>query len=165
MRALAPRVRLWVFRHVGPSGAHVDDATQEALIQLAEALPHFEGRSKLVTYAHRIAVRVAVRHARKARRDPPVELVAINDARTPEALAMHRESLRRLYGALDRLSPKLRTAYVLCDVERLSHEEAAEVEEVGLFTLRARLKRARVQLRALLRDDPYFAPLFGGGDS
>lgn len=161
LRRLAPKVRLWVFRYLGPS-ADVDDVTQEALIEIARALERFEGRSKIETYARRIAVRVAYRMRRRSRVTETLELVPTEaDRRDPERLAMHRESLRRLYAALADLTEKRRTAFVLCAIEKLSHAEAAEVTGVSLDTLRARLKRARAQLTGWLATDPYFAPFFG----
>lgn len=162
LRELAPKVRAWVFRHLGP-GPHLDDATQEALIAIADALPRFEGRSKLTTYARRIAIRAAQRHRRKNPPGQALEAVHDVDGLTPEKLAMQRESIRRLYAALDTLSPKLRSVYILCDVEKTAHEEAAAIAEVSVNTLRARLKRARLALRSQLIADPYFAGLFTEG--
>ncbi len=75
---------------------------------------------------------------------------------------MQRQALSRLYAGLDLLSPKLRSAFILCDVERVGHAEAARIAEVSLDALQARLKRARVRLRAHLEKDPCLAPLFGG---
>lgn len=159
LRQLAPQVRVWVFRQLGPD-PDVDDVTQEALIQIADALARFEGRSSLTTYARRIAVRVANRH-RKRRGRRPLELVTPpQESVTPERLAMDRESIVRLYRALDRLTARRRTAFVLCDIEHLSHAEAAEVEGIKLETLRARLKHARADLQRSLRSDPYLSRLF-----
>lgn len=158
---LAPQIRGWVFRHVGP-GPDLDDAVQEALIEIADALSRFEGRAKLTTYARRIAVRAATRYRRRHPRPRTAELHVMRDDRTPERLAMERESIRHLYKALDELSPKLRTAFILCDIEREPHESAALIEEISLDALQARLKRARAQLREILANDPYLAPMFGG---
>ena len=158
---LAPHVRACVYRYVGPR-ADADDIVQEALIEVASALARFRGESSLKTYAIRISLRVATRHLRSARRreQPGLHAVpAAADTRTPESLAAHRESLRRLYRCLDRLSPKRRTAFVLCAVERLSHAEAAEIEGTSVETMRARLKRARAELGRLLRADPHLSQL------
>ncbi len=161
LRALAPHVRTWIYRQLGP-GAELDDATQEALIQIADALPDFEGRSKLTTYARRIAIRAALRHAQRNPRPRAADLVPVADELDPEKLVLQRESLRRFYAALDQLSPKLRTAYILCDVERVPHLEAARISEIDVEAVRARVKRARTQLRELLRHDAHLAPLFEG---
>ena len=169
LRAIAPDMRRWVARHLGPE-PDLDDATQEALIELASALERFEGRSKLSTYAHRIGVRVALRHAKKHRRRRRGVLalagfVPTAGQVTPESVALGREGIARLYAALDRLPEGRRTAFILCDVESLSHEEAAAVEKVKLETLRKRLQRARVDLRALLADDPVLGSYLGEGSA
>ncbi len=161
LRDLEPEVRRWVARYLGPS-PELDDAVQEALIALAAALPRFEGRSRLTTYARRIALRSAGRHVRRLRATPAAPgLVAVpTEELNPERLAMGREGVDRLYRALGALSDKRRRAFVLCAIEKLPHEEAAEVEGCSLVTLRARLRHARADLTGILADDPYLAPLF-----
>ena len=169
LRTIAPSMRRWVARHLGP-GPDLDDATQEALIELADALGRFEGRSKLTTYAHRIGVRVAMRHAKRNRRRSTqmlalVQTLPTSAPVTPESTALGREGIARLYVALDAMRGDRRTAFVLCDIERLSHEEAAEVENVKLDTLRKRLHRARAELHERLADDPVLGSYLRGGES
>jgi RNA polymerase sigma factor (sigma-70 family) len=52
--------------------------------------------------------------------------------------------------ALDELAPEFRAAVVLCDIEGLSYEEIAATLGVKLGTVRSRIHRGRVQLRAAL---------------
>jgi RNA polymerase sigma-70 factor (ECF subfamily) len=161
LEELAPRVRRWIFRHLGPSD-DLDDVSQEALVQIALALDRFRGDASLTTYAHRIAIRVALAHRRKARREP-AGLYLVHepeDARDPESVAAQRQSIRALYRALDALHASRRTAFVLCAIEGLSHEDAAALENVSVNTLRQRLKRARGDLAVILRRDPILGPLF-----
>ncbi len=161
LRRLAPSVHRWVSALLGPT-ADLDDIAQEALIEVAVALDRFEGRSKLSTYAHRVVVRVALRHRRRPRREELV-LDAVptpTDELNPERIAMSREATRRLYRALDELTDKLRIAFVLCAVEGHPHVEAASIAGCSVDTLRARLKRARRELETRLRNDVYLAPLF-----
>jgi RNA polymerase sigma-70 factor (ECF subfamily) len=149
------------------SPSDVDDLTQEVLIEVARALPRFEGRSQLTTYVHTITVRVAYRWlgatAKRRERESPLDLVAPPaDTLDPESRALAREALRRLYRALDRLAPKLRVAFLLCDVYGLDPSEAATAEGVSSGTIRARLFRARVEVRRRLGNDPYLARLIDG---
>ena len=65
--ALAPRVRGWIFRYVGPH-RDIEDLVQQALLEIALALDRFDGRSSVATYAHRIALRVAGHQLRRLRR-------------------------------------------------------------------------------------------------
>lgn len=163
---VAPHVRALCHRYVGPT-ADADDVTQDAMIEITAALDRFRGESSLKTYALRITIRCCQRHVRARRRvDRPGlhGVPAPADARTPEALAMQRESLRRLYRCLDRLSPKRRAAFVLCAVERRPHAEAAAIEQTSVETLRARLKHARSDLSRLLRADPHLRRMLDGKD-
>ena len=159
---LLPRVRAWLFRLLGPR-ADVDDATQDALAEIAGALPRFEGRASFSTLAHRITVRVAYRYfGTKKRRETSLSLVAPPpDEIDPESRAMHREALSRLYRCLDRLPKKRRIAFVLCCVEGLTPQEAAEVAGVSAVAMRSRLMHARAEVARRLSADPYVAALVG----
>jgi RNA polymerase sigma-70 factor (ECF subfamily) len=161
LRALLPRVRAWLHRLLG-ARADLDDAVQDTLTELARALPTFEGRAALTTFAHRIAVRTAYRYFERA---PEVALELVPpaaDELDPESRAMAREALRRLERCLRRLPAKRRVAFVLCAVEGLEPREAAAIEGVTAFTMRARLMRARAEVERLLAADPYVTALRGG---
>lgn len=54
---------------------------------------------------------------------------------------------------LDEVEPHYRLAIQLCDVEGLSYEEAADVLEVPIGTVRSRLYRGRNRLRELLASE------------
>ena len=47
-----------------------EDATQQAMISIAGALPRFDGRSKFSTWAYRIATNAALDEIRRTRRRP-----------------------------------------------------------------------------------------------
>ncbi|MCB9597980.1 MAG: sigma-70 family RNA polymerase sigma factor [Sandaracinaceae bacterium] len=152
---LVPTVRKWMWRLLGPR-PDFEDAVQDALVELARALPRFEGRSALTTYAHPIVLRTAYRYMgrRVEERAEPAALERVAGDDDPEHRAARRQELDRLHRVLERLPEKQRVAFVLCAVERLPHEEAAALEGISLETLRARLKRARAELARRLRADP-----------
>lgn len=159
---LVPAVRRWMYRTIGP-GPDYDDAVQDALVELANALPRFEGRSKLTTFAHPIVVRTAYRHLAKRRAQPvSAEIDRIANDDDPERRAEKRQQLERLHRVLDRIPDKQRVAFVLCCVERLPHEEAARIEGVSIDTLRQRIKRAKAELARRLRADPELCEALGG---
>jgi RNA polymerase sigma-70 factor (ECF subfamily) len=168
LRELLPRIRTWLYRLLGPR-SDIDDATQDALSELASALPRFEGRASFATLAHRITVRVAYRYFGTRQRDGALSLVAPPpDEIDPESRAMHREALARLYRCLDRMPKKRRVAFVLCCVEGLSPQEAAEITGVSAVTMRSRLMHARSDVLRRLAGDPYVSALgpgTGGGCS
>jgi RNA polymerase sigma-70 factor (ECF subfamily) len=164
--ALVPAVRGWLYRLLGP-GADFDDAVQDALVEVARALPRFEGRSKLTTYAHPIVLRsgykaIARRKKRRQEQDDAV-LERVPGVHDPEDQAHHRAQLERLHRVLDQLSEAQRGAFVLVNVERLSHEEAAEREDVSVETIRKRLTRGRSELARRLAADPELVAMLKGG--
>lgn len=162
LRELAPDVQRWCARHLGPRN-DLDDAVQESLVALADALSNFRNESSLRTYAYRVVQRSCGRFRQKhrhARQTAPLHAALDVDAMTPEAVAMEKESVRRLYAALDELSEILRNAFVLCAIEQWSHEDAATIEGVNLETMRARLKRARAELAERLSKDAYVGAMW-----
>ncbi|HEU0032404.1 MAG TPA: RNA polymerase sigma factor [Kofleriaceae bacterium] len=157
LQTLLPHVRRWLHRLLGRS-PDLDDATQEALSEIARFLPRFEGRSKLETAAHRITVRVAYRYF--TRRDE-VALEAVPELVDPggdaDARIVAREALARLQRCLRRLPAKRRAAFVLCAIEGLSPAEAADVAGTTALAMRCRLLWARRELARMLAHDPYLA--------
>lgn len=149
LRELVPVVRRWMYRHLGPH-ADVDDATQDALSEIASALHRFEGRSSLATLAHRIALRTSYRYY--GRRRPEATLPA-NEPVDPEKQVAARNALARLHDALRELPDRRRSAFVLCAVEGLTPAEAAEVLGVSANATRSLLCRARQQLDLILEGD------------
>jgi RNA polymerase sigma-70 factor (ECF subfamily) len=157
LRALLPHVRRWLFRLLGRT-PDLDDATQDALAEIAAFLPRFEGRSKLATAAHQITVRVAYRYFARTTNLPleaVPELVAPDSH--PDARVMAREALARLHRCLTRMPPKRRVAFVLCAIEGLSPTEAAHIAGTSALAMRCRLLQARREVARMLAHDPYLA--------
>lgn len=148
--ALLPRVRGWLYRLLGPR-ASLDDATQEALIELAQALRSYEGRSSVETFAHRITLRVAYRHFKRPRPEIPFDPeTSVSSLPSPDVALSDRQGLDRLYRCIDKLPEKRRTAFVLCAIEGLSPQEAAELVGTSPGSMRSRLLHAREELARLL---------------
>ncbi len=140
-----------------------EDALQDGLLSAYRNLKRFEGRSQFSTWLTRIVINAALmrRRSKKVRTAmsldeppredelPPSERFA-DDGPTPEQ-TYQRTELRRLIGEnLDELSPLLRTAFILREVEGFSTGEAASKLGVTENTLKARLWRARQQLASRL---------------
>jgi len=79
------------------------------------------------------------------------------DLLTPAFWAERRERVERVRDAVLSLPPEFREAVVLCELEELSYEEAAQRSGCPIGTIRSRLHRGRALLMArleLLRDVP-----------
>lgn len=146
---LMPAVRRWLYRMLGPA-APLDDAVQDALIELAQALPRFEGRAPLESFARTITVRIAYRYFKRRENAPLDPELHPSSEPTPDRQLAERRSLLRLHRCLARLSPKRRTAFVLCAIEELSPHEAAALVGTSAGSMRARFMHARAELARYL---------------
>lgn len=149
---LSPRIRGWCYRRVGPTAA-LDDIVQEVLIELAAALPRFDGQSSLSTYAYRICTRVTWRQKKKVRHtvaatEQHSELVG--SVRDPERTSIERQALYIVLGCLDRLPERRREAFILCELEGESPEQAARMLGTTPNAVRSRLMHARRELQRRL---------------
>ncbi len=139
--------------------ADAEDAAQDAFLAAYRNFSRFRGESKVSTWLYRIAVNAALM---KLRRDRPRNFLTqtgyddmqlVSPTAGPERLALNSELREHLERGLDLLPENLKTPVVLRDVQGLNNEEAAEVLEISISSLKARLHRGRVLLRKYLQ--PY----------
>ena len=69
----------------------------------------------------------------------------------PDGMLAGREASEVLGTALQRLSPDLREAVILRDLQELDYREIAEVLKVPEGTVKSRLNRGRAELARVLR--------------
>ncbi len=140
------------------NAADAEDAAQDAFLSAYRNFHRFRGESKVSTWLYRIATNAALM---KMRKDRPKQLLTqlgyddmqlASPAAGPEKLALNSELKQHLEQGMDMLPPNLKAAVVLRDVQGLNNEEAAEVLDVSVSSLKARLHRGRVLLRKYLQD-------------
>ena len=139
------------------------DAAQETMIRAWRALPSFRGEARFGTWVYRIAVRTCLDRMRKREETVPLETLQesgfepMDPAPEPEGRVLQAEKSKVLRQALDRLPEEMRTALVLTSMDGQSYEEAAEVLEVPVGTVRSRIARAKLKLqKILLESGNYF---------
>ena len=136
-----------------------EDALQDGLLSAYRNLKRFEGRSQFSTWLTRIVINAALMKRRSAKSRPAVSLddtqhedelpIAerfADEGPNPEQVYAGTEIRQMINENLDDLSPLLRTAFLLREVEGYSTGEAARKLGVTENTLKARLWRARHQL-------------------
>lgn len=132
--------------------ADAEDATQQAMISIAGALPRFNGRSKFSTWAYRIATNAALDEIRRTRRRPvPTDDETLAVA-TPHASDASEGLVTQmaLTAALARVSPEYVEVLVLRHVADLDYADIADTLGLRIGTVRSRLARGRAQLLDLL---------------
>ncbi|MFB4297151.1 RNA polymerase sigma factor [Actinomadura sp. NTSP31] len=143
LEALTPYVR----RLCGPIALQdAPDAAQETLIVVMRELKGLRDPGALFGWVRVIAVREAVRVARRSSRAVPAEPVDLPAPGDPSLAADVRD-------VLDRLSPEHRAVLTLRDLEGLDEETAARMLRVPAGTVRSRLFRARARFRLSWRDE------------
>ncbi|MCC7534910.1 MAG: sigma-70 family RNA polymerase sigma factor [Deltaproteobacteria bacterium] len=148
-----------VFRVMGPS-ADLEDVVQEVFVHVYRSLRSFRGDAKLSTWLHRLAVNVTLMHLRRARSRPRFADVPVPEAPhdldvgSPQRHAERAERVRALYRALETLTEKKRTVFVLHDLEGLPAKEVAEIVGAPVLTVRTRLFYARREILSALAREP-----------
>lgn len=154
MTAFVRRTQPEVWRVCARLGDRVDadDLTQEVYLRALPALARFRGDASARTWLLQIARHVCADHVRRSRRHRA--LLARVMERTGDGVEAARTGELDLDDAISGLSPDRREAFVLTQVTGLSYEEAAEVCEVPIGTIRSRVARARADLLHALVDEP-----------
>ncbi|MFH1622765.1 MAG: RNA polymerase sigma factor [Candidatus Omnitrophota bacterium] len=143
---------------IARSHRDAEEVTQNVFLILYRKLKSFRFRSSLKTWIYRIAVNLAINHAKKVskERDRVVEYddsIGIEPSRDVIGENLDREqkekTIARLLGALN---PDQRACIVLRNINGLSYEEIAQTLNININTVRTRLKRARERLLTLRRE-------------
>ena len=159
-KELSDPLRRYLERLVGER-ATADDLLQETLIKIARALPNFEGRSSVKTWAFTIATRAATDHFRRPHtRAQMVEIdetapVNILDAEINQRLVIDEMS-SCVREVIDSLPEDFRTALVLHDLEGQTAAQVAEIAGCSIATAKIRIHRARRRLKEALNEECSF---------
>src|SRR5699024_6837631 len=139
-----------------------EDLTQDVFVKVFRALANFEP-SNVEGWLHRTTTNEFLDQVRRKQRIKMVALPETSDRRLadkaherrPERAIEHRNLVDDVQEALARLSPQMRAAVVLRDMEGLSYEEIAATLNISSGTVRSRIHRARAALRKeLAHRDP-----------
>lgn len=160
--AFRPKIQRYLTRLVGAQEA--EDLTQEVFCKVNLALKTFRGECALSTWIYRIATNAAIDRIRTAsfRRqawtssldDPTVTEGKVAPAEELPSLEqwLLREERHTCFGNfVEKLPANYRAVYVLCDLEELTNQQAAEVLGLSLEAVKIRLHRGRARLLQELR--------------
>jgi RNA polymerase sigma-70 factor (ECF subfamily) len=158
-RAEVRKVHALLSRVLGSDEA-MDDLVQETFIRIFASLPRYRGDALLSTWIGRIALHVAYDHLRRRHRQSTrlteLDLTAVSSADIDHRFVA-REGLRRLYGILDTLDPKVRIAFTLHVIDGRPHAEVASLMSATQVATRTRVWRARREVLRQAKRDPLLA--------
>jgi len=137
---------------VGSGSWAAEDAAQEALLDMSRGISRLRDPAAVRTWALRIAIRRALKVARRER------LARVRNARSLEGLQEPAPSEGReaaLKQAFDSLPPRLRATAVLRLHAGLSEDETADALGCSVGAVKSNLHDARKRLTHLLSEAGY----------
>lgn len=131
----------------------VDDAIQDCFTAVWREAARWRGDGDVAAWLWGIAVRRLISRLRtRPTLAARIRALSQTGIREPEPSAEERVLVGVEYGgfapALDRLSPELRSVVQATILDGLTSREAAQLLGVPVNTVKSRLRRAKVQLRA-----------------
>ncbi len=150
------------------SADDASDLTQEVFIKMYRTLSTFDTtRASFMTWVTTVTRNLLVDHFRKGKYDRVTDSLDATSgnqedgltiaeqledrAASPEARVRSQETQKLVHEALRRLSPELREAVILRDLQDLDYKDIAKVLNVPEGTVKSRINRGRTELARLLQ--------------
>jgi RNA polymerase sigma-70 factor (ECF subfamily) len=149
------------FRFTG-SGPEAQDLTQEVYLRVFRTLRTFRAaEGSFGTWLTRVTRNLLIDHYRRTRQEratdsiedqlPMMEESGPTASMRPDRMVAGREASEILQATLQKLSPDLREAVILRDLQEMEYREIAQVLAIPEGTVKSRINRGRVELARLLR--------------
>lgn len=141
-------------RRLTGNEAEAEDVVQDAFLQVWQRRAQWsdDGGARFTTWLYRVVLNRCIDHKRRPV-GQDLDTVAEPSDGAPDAVStIHRRQVAaRLADAQNRLTPQQRAAVTLFYYENLSNADIAAVMQISIGAVESLLKRARQQLRLLLR--------------
>lgn len=144
------RLRQALRQQCGGDYALADDIAQDAFIKAHHALASFKGQSAFFTWLYQIARNSLMSHYRRKIPEPDSELVERTQAQQlSDGPGLEARDLNR---ALSQLSAPQREALHLTYRLGYSNDEAAQLMQLPLGTIKSHVLRGKAKLKSILQD-------------
>ena len=147
---------------------NAQDLTQEVFIKMYRTLSTYDsGKGAFMTWVTTITRNLLVDHFRKSKGDrmtdsldsagsdhedaQPLSEQIPDRGAAPDASVQSREAREMVHFALQKLSPELREAVILRDLQDMDYREIATALRVPEGTVKSRINRGRAELARLLQ--------------
>jgi RNA polymerase sigma-70 factor (ECF subfamily) len=145
------------YRFAGTSD-DAQDLTQEVFIKMYRTLSSYDvERGAFMTWVTTMTRNLLVDHFRKTKQDRVTDSIDAAPSEhedkglPPDARVQSRETGETVHEALQKLSPELREAVILRDLQDMDYREIAAVLKVPEGTVKSRINRGRAELARLLQ--------------
>jgi RNA polymerase sigma-70 factor (ECF subfamily) len=144
------------------------DLTQEVFIKVYRTLGSFDGsRAAFMTWVTTVTRNLLVDHFRKGKYDRVTDSLEStsggqedgltvgeqleDQSANPEQRVQSQQTQKMVHEVLKKLSPELREAVILRDLQDMDYKEIAQVLKVPEGTVKSRINRGRTELARLLQ--------------
>jgi RNA polymerase sigma-70 factor, ECF subfamily len=148
------------YRFTG-NGSEAEDISQEVFLRVYRTLASYRSvHGGFATWMSSVTRNLLIDHYRRTKRDRltdslddamPVVENKESSARRPDEQALLGELGAQIQAALKRLSPELREAVILRDLQGLEYMEIQTVLNVPEGTVKSRINRGRIELARILQ--------------
>lgn len=141
--------------------AEAEDISQEVFLRVYRTLGSYRSaHGGFATWMTSVTRNLLIDHYRRTKRDRQTD--SLDDAmpvvenkesagRRPDQQALMNELSGQVQSALTRLSPELREAVILRDLQQLEYAEIQQVLAVPEGTVKSRINRGRIELAKILQ--------------
>jgi RNA polymerase sigma-70 factor (ECF subfamily) len=136
-----------------------EDLTQEIFLKLHNSLSKFDFSRNFTAWLLTLSKNYLIDQYRKtklektSRDDFDEHLLAADPRFDPETEMLASESKRLVWEGFNHLSPDIRMAVILRDIQGKKYEEIAEILSLPLGTVKSRVNRGRLQLAKVLKEN------------
>jgi RNA polymerase sigma-70 factor (ECF subfamily) len=142
-------------QRLGAASSDLDDLVQEVFLALCASWSKYDPTRALRPYLFGIAFRIVANHRRKTRHEVACGPVEMEDDRPgPDELLVAKRSGALLLDALERIPLRRRAVLVMHELDGVPVKEVATALGIPLFTVYSRLRKARRELAAAVRNGP-----------
>jgi len=148
------------YRFTGNS-TEAEDLSQEVFLRVYRTLASYRSAyGGFATWMTSVTRNLLIDHYRRTKRDritdsldDKMAIVENKESagRRPDQQALLGELSGQVQAALTRLSPELREAVILRDLQQLEYAEIRQVLEVPEGTVKSRINRGRIELARILQ--------------
>ncbi len=139
-----------------------EEITQDVFLSVFNGASGFRGSSAVSTWIYRITVNKSLDRYRSLRRkkrllnfiplliEDQIEEIVARDFDHPGVETNAKDEMAMIFGEINRLPEKQRTAFILVYIEGLHQKEIAEIMKTSVKAVESLLQRAKVKLRERL---------------